>query len=56
VQQQDVIDTLQRTRALRTTINTFSQAAHESREAVQRRRAEDAQEPSRPPDNPKEEA
>jgi DNA-binding NtrC family response regulator len=54
--QQDVIDTLQRTHALRTTMKELPQAARQSREAVQRRRAEDAQEPPRPPDDLKEEA
>jgi DNA-binding NtrC family response regulator len=54
--QQDVIEHLQRTRALRATVNAFRQAARESREAAQQRRAEDAQEPPPRPDDPKEEA
>jgi CheY-like chemotaxis protein len=54
--QQDVSEHLQHTRALHAAVNALRQAVHESREAVQRRRAEDAQGPPSPPDDPEEEA
>jgi DNA-binding NtrC family response regulator len=51
VQQQDVIDTLQRTRALRATMQALRQATRESREAAQRRcRAGDQAPPATPTD------
>ena len=49
--QQDVIDTLQRTRALRATMQALRQATRESREAAQRRcRAGDQAPPATPTD------
>jgi DNA-binding NtrC family response regulator len=52
--QQDVIDTLQRTRALRATMQALRQATRESRDAAQRRRGGGDQEPPSTPTEPEE--